>query len=166
MDIIFFNAICYADDILLCSVTSTGLQKLIDDADFNIKQHGLQFNSSKTDCMLFGNSPYKNIPKWYMNNQSLNVVPSIKCLGTILEPGDGGKHTGSRNMATQRAFYSLQGAGVNYGGVQPETAVKIYRVAVGSVLTYGCSAIYMSQSNMKSLNIIQNNQLKYCWTKT
>ena len=34
------NAICYADDILLCSVTSTGLQKLIDDADFNIKQHG------------------------------------------------------------------------------------------------------------------------------
>ena len=156
-----FNAICYADDILLCSVTSTGLQKLIDDADFNIKQHGLQFNSSKTDCMLFGNSPYKNIPKWYMNNQPLNVVPSIKYLGTFLEPGNGGKHTGSRKMATQRAFYSLQGAGLNYGGVQPETAVKIYRVAVGSVLTYGCSAIYMSQSNMKSLNIIQNNQLKF-----
>ena len=64
-------------------------------------------------------------------------------------------------MATQRAFYSLQGAGVNYGGVQPETTVKIYRVAVGSVLTYCCSAIYMSQSNMKSLNVIQNNQLKY-----
>ena len=76
--------------------------------------------------MLFGNSPYKNIPKWYMNNQSLNVVPSIKYLGTILEPGSGGKHTGSRKMATQRAFYSLQGAGVNYGGVQPETAVNIY----------------------------------------
>ena len=64
-------------------------------------------------------------------------------------------------MATQRAFYSLQGAGVNYGRVQLETAVKIYHVAVGSVLTCGCSAIYMSQSNMKSLNIIQNNQLKY-----
>ena len=76
-----------------------------------------------------------------------------------MKPGNGGKHTGSRKMATQRAFYSLQGAGVNYGGVQPETAVKIY--PVGSVLTYGCSAIYMSQSNMKSLNTIQNNQLKY-----
>ena len=103
----------------------------------------------------------------YVNNiyekMCLAIHNATRCyyLGTILEPGNGGKHTGSRKMATQRAFYSLQGAGVNYGGVQPETAVKIYRVAVGSVLTYGCSAIYMSQSNMKSLNIIQNNQLKY-----
>ena len=45
-------------------VTSTGLQKLIDDEDFNIKKHGLQFNSCKTDCMLFGNSTFEYI--WYM----------------------------------------------------------------------------------------------------
>ena len=85
-----FNAICYADDILLCSVTSSGLQKLIDDADFNINNMDYNLIQAKRIVCCLEIPPYKNIPKWYMNNQPLNVVPSIKYLGTILEPGNGG----------------------------------------------------------------------------
>ena len=55
----------------------------------------------------------------------------------------------SRKLASTKAFYSLQGAGVKYNGVNPETAVNIYRTAVGSVMSYGCSSIHMSQTYLK-----------------
>ena len=46
------NAICYADDIILCSLTSSGLLELIEKANSYIKGHGLKFNPFKTECMI------------------------------------------------------------------------------------------------------------------
>jgi hypothetical protein len=43
-----FNVIVYADDILLCSVTSSGLQRLSNKANEYINNHGLRFNPQKT----------------------------------------------------------------------------------------------------------------------
>ena len=155
-----FNVICYADDILLCSLTSQGLQCLIDTAENYIKNHGLRFNPAKTECMLFGKCQFHNIPIWTLESQSLKVVPSIKYLGTILSSDDGCSHMESRKQASIKAFYSLQGAGVKYNGINPETAVNIYRTAVGSVMSYGCSSIHMSQTYLKKLDSIQSMHLK------
>ena len=79
-----FNVICYADDILLLSTTSSGLQTLIDKADSYLKSHGLIFNSQKTECMISGLNPFNVVPNWTIDNVTLQVVPSIKYLGTIL----------------------------------------------------------------------------------
>ena len=49
-----YNRICYADDILLCSTTPTGLQDLINTANKYINENGLCFNPSKTSCLLVG----------------------------------------------------------------------------------------------------------------
>ena len=49
-----FNTFCYADDILLCSLTVTGLQRMIDIANEYVSSHGLSFNPMKTECILFG----------------------------------------------------------------------------------------------------------------
>ena len=49
-----YNVRCYADDVLLTSVTSTGLQLLIDTANSYITSHGLRFNPDKTKCAVFG----------------------------------------------------------------------------------------------------------------
>ena len=84
-----FNVTCYADDILLCSLTSQGLQCLIDTAENYIKNHGLPFNPAKTECMLFGKCPFHNIPIWTLESQSLKVAPSIKYSGTILSSDNG-----------------------------------------------------------------------------
>ena len=39
-----YNVFCYADDILLCRATVSGLQKLINKANKYIIEHGLRFN--------------------------------------------------------------------------------------------------------------------------
>ena len=54
-----YNVCCYADDLLLCSLSITGLQSLIDAANDYITEHGLRFNPSKTKCMTFGSCNLK-----------------------------------------------------------------------------------------------------------
>ena len=55
---ISYNAFCYADDIMLSSLTASGLQTLISAANRYITAHGLKFNPTKT-YTTFGK---KNIP--------------------------------------------------------------------------------------------------------
>ena len=49
-----YNLFVYADDILLTSLSATGLQTMINVADKYITDHGLRFNPSKTECTIFG----------------------------------------------------------------------------------------------------------------
>ena len=51
---ISFNVFCYADDLMLTSLTVTGLQKIIDLANRYITDHVLKFNHNKTECAIFG----------------------------------------------------------------------------------------------------------------
>ena len=48
-----YNLFVYTDDILLTSLTATGLQTMINVADKYITDHGLRFNPSKTECTIF-----------------------------------------------------------------------------------------------------------------
>jgi hypothetical protein len=155
-----FNVMCYADDILICSVTSHGLQCLINKAEEYIKNNGLRFNPAKTECMLFGKCPFIATPHWTMDNVSLSVVPSMKYLGTMLCYDNGTSHIESRKSSAQKAYYSLQGAGVKYNGVELGTAVRIYQTAVESVIGYGCSSIHLSKSNSRLLDTLHCKQLK------
>ena len=53
-----YNVFAYADDLLVCSLSVTGLQKLIDTESVNVEQHGFKLNSNKTKCMVFGKHPF------------------------------------------------------------------------------------------------------------
>ncbi len=55
-----YNIFCYADDVLLLSLTASGLQKLIDNADTYVTCHGLSFNATKSVCAVYGKRKYYN----------------------------------------------------------------------------------------------------------
>ena len=74
-----YNTFCYADDLLLCSFTISGLQKLIDRAHEQIIRCGLNFNPLKTQCMTFGKSVF-NTRSWNLNNIALCETDSIRYL--------------------------------------------------------------------------------------
>ena len=54
----------YADDILLTSLTATGLQNMINVADNYITGHDLRFNSSKIECTIFDKCQLDPPPEW------------------------------------------------------------------------------------------------------
>ena len=75
---------CYADDLLLCSLTATGLQNMINIANRYIYNFGLSFNPSKTECLIYGPCTLEPHPKWTLNEVILNEVDHVNYLGVTL----------------------------------------------------------------------------------
>ena len=78
-----YNVFCYADDIILASLSTAGLQQLIDTASSFIKSEGLNFNL-KTICTIFSKHHLTTAPKWILNYTILTEEKQFKYLGSIL----------------------------------------------------------------------------------
>ena len=154
------NVFCYADDVLLASTTPSGLQQLINTAVRVISQQGLRFNPAKTICMTYGKSSFEKAPSWLIQGTKLKQECVMKYLGVELSNDRGGRHANERIRAAQRAFYSLQGAGLHFHGLDVHVAAKLYSVGVRTILTYGCEAIAMSRSNLTKLESTQGKLIK------
>jgi hypothetical protein len=79
-----YKLFCYADDLLLTSVTASGLHCLINASNGYITAHGLRFNPSKTQCITFGKSTLFPNPTWSINGVVMQTVDKIKYLGVII----------------------------------------------------------------------------------
>jgi hypothetical protein len=155
---ITYNACCYADDVLLCSVTISGLQMLIDTANSYITRHGLSFNPAKTQCMTFGKSNFSG-RAWRLDGIQLDETDSIVYLGVTLT-NDTTSHAAERIKAARRAFFALQGAGMCVNGLNPDTIVHLYNTAIRPVLMYGLQCVYQNKTAMEGTEKIQGKLLK------
>ena len=79
-----YNVFCYADDLILTSLTVTGLQSLIDVSRDYINSHGLNFDPSKTTCTTFGTTHQLVKPTWILNGTKLKQDDAVTYLGTRL----------------------------------------------------------------------------------
>ena len=111
--------------------------------------------------MIFGKNPYTKLPHWEINGTELNLSKNIKYLGTVVSSISGNPHVEGRITAAQ--IYSLQGGGLMFNSVNPETAINIYRTAVKIVLMSECSAIQLSKDHCVSLTGPRENLLKPFW---
>ena len=141
-----YNVFCYADDLIIASLSVTGLQEMIHAATSYIVDHGLNFNPAKT---TFGTCNFKQIPKWYINDCLLTTDNAVTYLGTTLSENVT-DHIDTRIQSARRAYYGLQGVGVCCDGVAPKTLSHIYKVTIQPVLTYGCLAINITHRSVKS----------------
>ena len=107
-----FNCFCYADDLMICSLTVSGLLHLIDLCVSYVSAYGLQFNPNKTACMILGKNLFVTKPTWNINGISLAVNTNIKYLDTYLGDQNGATHCDIRIGASTRSYYSLQGVGI------------------------------------------------------
>ena len=72
----------------------------------------------------------------------------------------GSDHCQTRIRSAQKAYYSLQQAGLHWNGVSPLTAREIFTTGIKSVLAYGCSSIYLKSGDLTKMDKQQNKLLK------
>ena len=150
---------CYADDLILTSLTVTGLQSLIDVSRDYITAHGLNFNPSKTTCTTFGTTHQVVKPTWNLNEVNLKQDDAVTYLGTRLS-NQTRDHIDSRITAARRAFYGLQGAGLCAEGINPFTIAHIYKTAIQPILTYCCSTLNFKHTDINELEKAQASLIK------
>ena len=80
-------------------------------------------------------------------------------LGTVLfiKPK---AHIDARVQAARRALYGLQSSGMCEGGVSPVESARMYKVAIQSILTYGCSTLNVSPCIIDQLDKYQAKLMK------
>ena len=84
---LFLGALMYADDLLLLSSSITELQKMLDICSFTGKQLGIEFNPSKSKCLVIG--PNLNLDPVYLKIGNLDLPWSEKLdyLGITITSG-------------------------------------------------------------------------------
>ena len=78
------NVQAYADDLVLLSPTSSGLQKLIYYLSDLLDIHELKINTDKTKVVIFIKKIVRQQFEFKLNDKILEVVDHIKYLGCIL----------------------------------------------------------------------------------
>ena len=142
-----YNLFCYADDLILTSLTVTGLQSLIEVSRDYITSHDLSFNPSKTTCTTFGTTHQVVKPTWILNGIKLKQDDAVSYLGTRL-PNHARDHIDNRITTARHAFYGLQGAGLCAKDANPFTVAHIYKTAIQPILTYGCSTLNLKHTDI------------------
>lgn len=81
----YVNNLSYADDMVLISPSIKGLQRLVSICEQYAHNHGLVYNTKKTEMMVFGSGGVpQNIPEVRLNGQPVAIVHSFKYLGHIV----------------------------------------------------------------------------------
>jgi len=155
-----FNIFCYADDLLVASTTTTGLQALMDTCERYVKDHGLSFNASKTCCTIVGKSPIIGDPQFMLNNTAVKLTETFKYLGAELGNKGASIHVNNRIKATNAAYYKFQSAGMHSGGLSPEAAKHAYLLAIQPTLIYAAHAIHMTSTDVQKIESVHGRILK------
>lgn len=155
-----YSVFCYADDILLASLTASGLQNLLNSASDLIEEIGLRFNPSKSSCMIYGRCPFRSTPNWTMGGVTLSVGDSLTYLGATLCNDGGRAHRQARFKAASKSFFSLSGAGLGNPMTNPRVSAQLLRTSVDPVLWYGCDAIGLTAGELRELDKNQGKLYK------
>ena len=80
------NDMLYADDICIISLSSAGLQQLLNISSGYSELHDLTFNAKKSMCMYFSTSmnKYCGCPVIYLGNSICEFVKEVKYLGVMI----------------------------------------------------------------------------------
>ncbi len=98
------SSLVYADDVVLLSWTSHGLQHLIDGMHQFCLGMGLTISPTKTEVVVFHPQPLDSQLTWHVGGKLLPVSPSFKYLGLIFD------QSGDMGPAFKRLLQNGNGA--------------------------------------------------------
>ena len=153
-------ALLYADDLILCSKTVSGLQRGLDRLEIYCREWGLTVNAEKTKVMTFKNGyVYGKNESWSYAGQPLDKVKSFVYLGlTLTMTGKWNQHIErTKHKARIKATETLK-IRSRIPDISTSILTNVYNAVVRSTLSYG--AEIWGWDNTKDLNQIQTYFLK------
>jgi exonuclease III len=156
-----YNVFCYADDVMIASLTQSGLQHLTNLAASYIESLGLRFNPTKSSWCVFGTPALKTVAPLTMGGEEIRMTDgSIDYLGVTIGGRADASHASKRASACRRAFFALQRVGLHRGGLAPEVIRHLWMAALRPVLLYGSHCIRLPKSSLELLQRTQGQLLK------
>ena len=148
----------YADDLVLMSKSSRGLQKQLNELNNFCKERGLTVNVKKTKVVVFG-SRVNSSPLLY-DGLPVEEVTSFRYLGLELHR-TGSLRTAVEHLAAagRRAVFALRRRCADLKINDPAIVCQLFDALVKPVISYGCE-LWVNESATESLEILHRSFLK------
>jgi hypothetical protein len=153
---ICYNALMYADDLLLLAISVSVLQKLVNICIIEFNNLDLQINCKKTCCLRVGKRHNIEVASIVINNQCLSWKQELKYLGVNLVAAKTFKV--SIQNTTQKFFRALNGVLGKIGTkASPTVILSLVQSYCVPVLMYGLEALTLNNKLLKSLHNAYNS---------
>ena len=146
-----YNAIMYADDLLLLSISLKDLQAMVDLCIAEFDLIDLKINIKKSMCMRIGNKHKDKIKSVVINNLELEWKQEIRYLGVFFVSANIFKC--NLQSARQKFFKALNGIFAKIGtNGSPNVILSLVNSYCLPVLLYGTECLIGSQKIYNSLD--------------
>lgn len=158
-----FTHLLYADDLVLISENSKGLQTLLENLGNYCKKWHLIINYQKSKVMQFGKAGNrKEVTVLTIEGETLEIVSSYKYLGHVISSSVNIHKIMYEHLAVQaqRAMHSLkEKIKTSVGYLTPKLSIKMFDTHILPILEYH-SEIWFSLKEISDLEKIQLKFLK------
>ena len=155
-----YNAIMYADDILLMSISICDLQKLVDICSKELILIDMIINVSKSVCMRVGKRHNVTVSNIEIDNSPIEWKKELKYLG--LQFVSASRLKCNMQISRQKFFCASNSI---FGKIGTRSPLNCYSALINShcmpLLTYGMEAITLCKSEVNSLI----SAYMSCWGK-
>jgi len=150
----FFGGLLYTDDIVLLSLSVSGLQGMLNNCNKTAWDLSVQFNIYKSHCRVIGKAAEMDIGQMKLSGQDIQCCQSIKYLGVYLMAG---KKLCFDLSPVKTAFYSACNSIFSHGSGLDEIALlHLQEVYSLSVLMYATLALLLKVRQITELNVCWN----------
>ena len=148
------NHLCYADDLCLISLSSAGMQKLLDMCSTYATEHLLTYNGSKSYSLCFKPKQIKlYAPCFYLNKLEIPKVDQCKYLGIMISI----KNCDIDMKRQMRKFYAnINILSRKFSKCSPDVKCTLFKSFCSNMY---CSTMWYN-CTVRRLRIAYNNSLK------
>ena len=150
-----FNALMYADDLLLLSISLADLQKMINVCASEFKILDMHINVSKSSCIRIGKRYDCKVSNIYVGKHTLPWEKQIRYLGINVLAGKNLHYdfhlTKAKYFGALNSLLGKIGTSSNIQVALSLTAAKCF-----PILTYGLEAITISKSQLSNMCFVYN----------
>ena len=151
----------FCDDICLLSPTTSDMQILLNICNNFSKNWALEFNVSKCKFIVFGSNKF-NSTIFILNDIPLNFSNNIKYLGIEFNSNlNFSNFFIKKFQCVTNSYFALNSFGFKPGGINPFLQSFIYKSFCLSRLLYGFEIMTLNKKTLTTLNISQNNIIRY-----
>ena len=151
------NHLCYADDLCLISLSSAGMQKLLDMCSNYAIEHLLTYNGSKSFSLCFKPKHIKfHAPCFYLNRLEIPRLHQCKYLGIMISI----KNCDIDIKRQMRKFYAnIKILSRKFSKCSPDVKCTLFKAFCSNMY---CSTLWYicTVTAMKRLRIAYNNSLR------
>jgi len=155
---IFISCILFADDLTLLSPTRSSMQRMIQICSRFCSQNCLIMNPAKTKTVLFGKKVHERYDPLFINDSSIDYVPTWKYLGTTIQSGDSFSFSAKSDIRSfYRAFNSIYST---LSDADEIVLMKLLYTNCVSILTYASAVKEFSNSDKSDCHVAVNHAIR------